>query len=93
MGTKDYRYEHKLPLDEANRRTHAELTELAKKYGLKLLVEGEQAFRLEGAGVDADVKLSATDLTIRLSLGFLIEKALRSRIEKTLDERMAGMLA
>ena len=91
MGTKEYRYEHKLGKEEAMKRAGPFADNLARKYMMKR-EDIPDGMHLVGKGVDAKVMVFEDHVVIAIEMNFLLEKIARGQIESELNYKVPKAL-
>jgi putative polyhydroxyalkanoate system protein len=91
MADIEIRREHALGLEGAREAADRMAEHLGRRFDLRGGWEGNQ-FRFERPGVAGLLEVTAKDLHLSVSLGFLL-KALRGSLERAIHEELDGLFA
>lgn len=91
MSDIDIRRKHALPLSKARQAAERVARQLEKEFDLEYRWEG-QSLHFRRPGVDGRLTVSASDVHLRASLGFmlaLLKRQIESKVHEHLDEALA----
>ena len=91
MADIDLKRVHNLGMDAARTKAEAMAEHLGKKFGLKGQWDGD-VLRFERPGVTGSLAITAKDLHLLVSLGFLL-KAMKGSIESAVQNELDALFA
>ena len=88
MGKKEYVLDHDFDATAAAEMVKPWLQKAVEKYGLTLKEMSATEFNISMAGVNADLRLEDKKAYATVELSFLLEKMVRPKMEKILEEKV-----